>query len=54
MSPTLFDPCGHMKLNAHNNEEMAFVYTEIHVFLALLMQEKSYEDSIGQRHFAGE
>ena len=30
----------------HNNKEMAFVYTEIHVFLALLMQKRSYEDSV--------
>ena len=43
-----------MKSHAHNNEEMALVYTEIHVFLALLVQERSYEDSVGQRHSAGE
>ena len=33
---------------------MAFVYTEMHVFLALLVHERSYEDSVGQRHSAGE
>ena len=30
------------------------MYTEIYVFLALLVQERSYEDSVGQRHSAGE
>ena len=30
------------------------MYTEIHVFLVLLKQERSYEDSVGQRHSAGE
>ena len=39
---------------AHNNKEMAFVYTEMHVFLALFVQERSYEDSVRQRHSAGE
>ena len=43
-----------MKSHVHNNEEMEFVYTEIHVFLALLVQERFYEDSVGQRHLAGE
>ena len=38
----------------HNNEEMAFVYTEIHVYLALRVQERSYENSVGQRHSTGE
>ena len=49
-SPT---SCGHMKSHVHNNEEMEFVYTEIHVFLALLVQERFYEDSVGQRHLIG-
>ena len=39
--------------NSTSNEEMACVYTEIHVFLALLVQERLYEDSVGQRHSAG-
>ena len=39
---------------AHNNEEMAFVYMEIHVFLALLVLALSYEYSVGHRHSAGE
>ena len=43
-----------MKSHTHNNEEMAFVYTEMHVFLALLVQERSYEGSVGHRHSAGE
>ena len=30
------------------------MYTEIHVFLALLVQQRSYEDSVRQRHSAGE
>ena len=30
------------------------MYTETHVFLALLMAERSYEDSVGHRHSAGE
>ena len=30
------------------------MYMEIHVFLALLGQERSYEDSVGHRHSAGE
>ena len=34
--PTPFAPRGHLKSHVHNNEEIAFVYTEIHVFLALL------------------
>ena len=45
---------GHVKSRAHNNEEMALVYTEMHVFLALLVQERSYEDSVGQWHSVGE
>ena len=43
-----------MKSHTHNNEEMAFVYMEMHAFLALLIQERSYEDSVGHRHSAGE
>ena len=54
MSPTPFAPRGHVKSYTHNNEEMAFVFTEMHVFLALLMQEMSYEDSVGLRDSAGE
>ena len=46
MSLTPFAPRSH--------EEMVFVYMEIHVFLALLVQEGSYEDSVGQRHSTGE
>ena len=53
VSPTPFSPRGHVKSHANNNEEMAFVYTEIHVFLALLVQERSYEDFVGQRDSAG-
>ena len=53
-SPTAFAPRGHVKSHANNNEEMAFVYTEMHVFLALLVQERSYEDSVGHTHSAGE
>ena len=30
------------------------MYTEMHVFLALLVQERSYEDSVDQRHSAEE
>ena len=30
------------------------MYTEIHVFLALLVQERSYKDSVGHRHSTGE
>ena len=52
-SPTPFSPQGHVKSHANNNGEMAFVYTEINVFLALLVQERSYEDFAGQRHSAG-
>ena len=48
MSPTPFALHSHVKSHAHKNEEMAFVYTEIHVFLALLVQEMSYKDSVGQ------
>ena len=48
MNPTPFAPHSHVKSHAHKNEEMAFVYTEIHVFLALLVQEMSYKDSVGQ------
>ena len=54
MSPTPFAPRCHVELHAHNNKEMAFVYIKIHVFLALLVQERSYENSVGQRHSAGE
>ena len=43
-----------MKSHAHNNEEMAFLYTEIHLFLALVVQERSYEDSVEHRHSARE
>ena len=53
-SLTPFAPRGHVKSHAHNNEEMVFLYTEIHVFLALLLQVRSYEDSVGQRHSARE
>ena len=42
------------EITRDNNEEMAFLYTEIRVLLALLVQEKSYEDSVGHRHSAGE
>ena len=50
-SPTPFAPRGHVKSHAHN-EEMAYLYTEMHVFLVLLVQERSYEYSVGQRHSA--
>ena len=30
------------------------MYMEMHVFLALLVQERSYEDSVGHRHSAVE
>ena len=50
-NPTPFAPRGHVKSHAH--EEMAFVYTEMQVFLALLVQERSYKDSVGHRHSAG-
>ena len=42
-------PCCHMKLHVHNDEEMAFMYTEVHVFLALLMHERSYENSVVEK-----
>ena len=48
--------CSSRSRETHNNEDMAFVYRStrnVHVFLALLVQERSYEDSVGQRHSAG-
>ena len=39
MSPTPFAPRSHMKLHMHYNEEMAFVYTDMHIFP---MQERSW------------
>ena len=53
-SPTPFAPRSHVKSHAHNNEEMAFVYRKMHVFLALLVQERFYKDSVAQRHHTGE
>ena len=52
--PHPFARCSHVKLHTHNNEEKVFVYTEIHVFQALFVQEGSYEDSVGKRHSTGE
>ena len=38
-----------MKSHAHNYNGV-----RVYVFLALLVQERSYQDSVGQRHSAGE
>ena len=54
MSPTHFAPHGHVKSHVHIIIEFMHMYMEIHVFLALLVQERSCEDSVGQRHSPGE
>ena len=44
--PILYAAHGHVKLHVHNNEEMAFDYTEVQVFSSTTRPENV--DSVGQ------
>ena len=46
--PILYAAHGHVKLHVHNNEEMAFDYTEVQVFSSTTRPENV--DSVGQMY----